>query len=84
MGLLLFVLLWSIRKRFKISGRLFAVYLVVNGIERFLIEQIRVNTKYHFAGINPTQAELIAAALIITGITLYALAPRLSKNELKT
>lgn len=80
MGLLLFVLLWSIRKRFKISGRLFAVYLVVNGIERFLIEQIRVNTRYDFLGINSTQAEQIAVGLIIAGIILYVIAPRFNKQ----
>ena len=44
------------------------IYLIVNGIERFLIELIRVNTKYHFWGINPTQAELIAGFLIVSGV----------------
>jgi len=68
--LLLFAFLWSIRKKIKIPGVLTAIYLIVNGIERFFIELIRVNTKYHFFGINPTQAELIAALLVISGIIL--------------
>jgi prolipoprotein diacylglyceryltransferase len=40
----------------------------MNGVERFLIETIRVNTTYSIFGIHPTQAELISAALVITGI----------------
>lgn len=68
--LLLFAFLWSIRKKIKTPGILTAIYLIVNGIERFFVELIRVNTKYHFFGINPTQAELIAAFLVISGIIL--------------
>lgn len=79
--LLLFAFLWSIRKRIKIPGRLFAIYLFVNGIERFLVEHIRVNTKYHFLGINPTQAEIISLGLIIAGVALYILAPKLKASR---
>ena len=70
-ALLLFVFLWSIRKKIKTPGVLAAIYLIVNGIERFLVESIRVNTKYSFFGIHPTQAELIAAFLVVSGIVLY-------------
>lgn len=77
MGLILFGVLWSIRKRIKITGRIFAIYLIVNGIERFLIEKIRVNTKYEIFGFHPTQAELISSFLVITGIVLYIYAPKL-------
>lgn len=69
-ALLLFAFLWSIRKRIKTPGILSAIYLIVNGIERFLIELIRVNTKYSIFGIHPTQAELISAFLVISGIVL--------------
>lgn len=65
---ILFFILWAIRKRIRIPGVLFCIYLIMNGIERFLIETIRVNTTYTIFGIHPTQAELISAALVITGI----------------
>ena len=71
MGFILFLFLWGIRKRFKIAGTLFAFYLVLNGLERFFIEKIRVNTKYSIFGFHPTQAELISAFLVIIGIGLY-------------
>jgi phosphatidylglycerol---prolipoprotein diacylglyceryl transferase len=77
MGLLLFAFLWSIRKNVKITGRLFAIYLIVNGIERFLIEKIRVNTKYSIFGFHPTQAEIISVCLIIAGVVLYIYAPKI-------
>lgn len=68
--LFLFLLLWSIRTRLSIPGAMFAVYLIVNGIERFLIEKIRVNTKYDIFGFHPTQAEIISGLLIVTGVLL--------------
>ncbi len=65
---LLFLFLWLIRRRIKIPGVMFCIYLIVNGIERFFVETIRVNTTYSFFGIHPTQAELISTALVFTGI----------------
>ena len=80
-SLLLFAFLWSIRKKIKTPGVLTAIYLIVNGIERFLVELIRVNTKYHFWGINPTQAELISAFLVISGITLFIVFTQRHKRQ---
>lgn len=71
MGLLIFAVLWALRKKLPFAGQLFAVYLVLNGIERFLIEQIRVNTTYNLGSFQPTQAELIAVLLVITGGFLW-------------
>jgi prolipoprotein diacylglyceryl transferase len=71
MGLALFALLWSLRKKLKVPGTLFAVYLFVNGLERFLIEKIRVNATYDLFGFHPTQAELISFALMAIGAILF-------------
>ena len=67
MASLIFLFLWNIRKRIKISGVLFFIYLTLNGIERFLIEKIRVNEKYDFLG-GITQAEIISFSLILIGL----------------
>ena len=67
----LFFVLWGIRKRLRIPGTLFAIYLILNGIERFFVEKIRVNTKYDIFGWHPTQAELISAGLVISGTWIY-------------
>ena len=70
--ILLFLFLWQIRKYIVTPGLMFGIYLILNGTERFLIELIRVNTKYHIAGIAFTQAEFISAVLILTGIGFVA------------
>jgi phosphatidylglycerol:prolipoprotein diacylglycerol transferase len=62
-----FFLLWAIRKKFTVPGMLFSVYLLLNGIERFFVELIRVNTKYHVNGFAFTQAQLISVCLILLG-----------------
>ncbi len=71
MALLIFVFLWCIRKRIKTAGVLFAIYLIANGSERFLIEKIRVNNVFDFLGLQVTQAEIISSILILTGIGLW-------------
>jgi prolipoprotein diacylglyceryltransferase len=73
MGLVLFALLWGIRKKLKIPGVLFGIYLVVNGIERFFIEKIRVNTTYHIGNFHPSQAQLISALLVVAGIIIIVI-----------
>lgn len=65
---ILFLVLWAIRKKIMVPGVMFCIYLIMNGVERFLVETIRVNTTYSIFGLHPTQAELISAALVITGI----------------
>ncbi|NND33751.1 MAG: diacylglyceryl transferase [Saprospiraceae bacterium] len=67
-SLIIFAILWSIRKRIVIPGMLFFIYVTLNGFERFWIEKIRVNDKIPFLGMNPSQAEIISFLLFFTGI----------------
>ena len=69
--LILFFIIWSFRKKFKVPGTLFAFYLILNGVERFFIEKIRVNVTYDIFGFHPTQAEIISSLLIIIGFFMY-------------
>jgi phosphatidylglycerol---prolipoprotein diacylglyceryl transferase len=66
--ILLFFFLWSIRKKITIPGVLFSIYLILNGLERFFVEMIRVNSKYHVGSFSFTQAELISTLLVLGGI----------------
>lgn len=68
--LALFGLIWAIRKKIKIPGILFGIYLILNGLERFFIEKIRVNNKLNIFGLEPTQAEVISFFLVLSGIVL--------------
>ena len=65
--IILFFALWRMRKKISTPGVLFCVYLLLNGVERFLVELIRVNSFYHVAGISFTQAQLISSILILLG-----------------
>jgi phosphatidylglycerol:prolipoprotein diacylglycerol transferase len=64
----LFFFLWSIRKKVNTPGVMFSIYLVLNGVERFFIEKIRINTEYHIFGFGITQAEIISTLLVIAGV----------------
>jgi prolipoprotein diacylglyceryltransferase len=44
--------------------------MIVNGLERFFIEKIRVNTNYILFGQEITQAELISLAMMISGLAI--------------
>jgi|ERR1039458_9376330 prolipoprotein diacylglyceryl transferase len=66
--ILLFFLLWSFRKKIKAPGVMFCFYLILNGIERFAIESIRINTQYHIFGIGITQAQIISPIMFLLGV----------------
>lgn len=82
LGFIIFAFLWTIRKRISIMGMMFSVYLFLNGMERFFIEKIRVNTLYHAFGFSFTQAELISSILMLLGlIGIYVSYKNARKNE---
>lgn len=65
---LLFGVLWVFRKHPYRNGWLFSFYLVLNGIERMMIEQIRVNNEFDVLWMTVTQAEVIAFFVITAGV----------------
>jgi phosphatidylglycerol:prolipoprotein diacylglycerol transferase len=76
MALGCFAVLWALRKHPFRAGWLFSAYLLLAGIERLLIEQIRVNVKFELYGVHFTQAEFIAVAFIALGVAGMALLGR--------
>lgn len=82
LSILLFGVLWSIRKQIKIPGLLFSIYFMMNGMERFLIEKIRINNIMQFAGLKFTQAELIATIIFLVGFIgfIYLILQNKKKN----
>lgn len=64
----IFGILWMLRTRIKFAGVLFFIYCLLNGIERFFIEMIRVNPRYEVLGFHPSLSQGIAFLLILTGI----------------
>jgi phosphatidylglycerol:prolipoprotein diacylglycerol transferase len=68
MALGCFAVLWALRKHPFKTGWLFSLYLLLAGVERLLIEQIRVNPVLSLGPVHATQAEMIATALIAAGL----------------
>ena len=62
MGMVTYVL-WRLRDRLR-PGLLFALYLVLAGAERFLVEFIRRNDDVAFG---LTQAQLLSVGMIVAG-----------------
>lgn len=68
LNVIIFGLLFLVRKKINIPGFIFSIYLVLGGIERFLMEQIRINNEYNIFGFGITQAEIISFLMMIAGI----------------
>lgn len=66
--LVIFGILVSLRRWAKQGGLLFFIYLIFNGVERFSIETVRVNPDYQLMGVNWSQAQFIAAGLVVIGV----------------
>ncbi len=73
---LLFLFLWGIRNAVTRPLVMFGIYLLINGMERFMIELIRVNKAYHLLGFKLSQAEIIALILAFSGLILIIIAKR--------
>lgn len=70
-GLLIFTVLWRLRARIS-AVSLFAVYLVLSGVARFLVELLRRNDA---VVLGLTQPQLFAAAFVLVGVVLLAMRP---------
>jgi prolipoprotein diacylglyceryl transferase len=69
-AILCFAILWSLRKHIQRPLVITAVYLILNGIERFWVEKIRVNATYDLFGRAITQAEIISTCLFVIGVVM--------------
>lgn len=71
----IFAVLWTIRKRITVPGCMIAAYFVLGGLERLLIEQIRINNKYDILG-GVTQAEIISVTMVVLGLLGFYYLPK--------
>ena len=62
---IIFSILWKLRKKDWIDGKLFMFYLIFISIERFSIEFIRLNPRLLFG---LSEAQLISVGLFIVGV----------------
>ena len=63
-AVIIFTVLWIWRKKTKYAGELFNLYLIFGGLERLLVEFIRVNPRIIFG---LSQAQIISIIMIFLG-----------------
>jgi phosphatidylglycerol---prolipoprotein diacylglyceryl transferase len=76
----IFLFLWNKRTKLHTNGLLFSYFLILMGIERLLIEFIRLNPHLIFG---LTQAQLISIGLIIYGVILFIIKSKDEKDLIK-
>lgn len=67
LGLVMFGILWRLRRHTHADGWLFGVYAVLAGIERFAVEFLRIKDDRFFA---LSVAQCIAVAVFVAGIVI--------------
>jgi phosphatidylglycerol:prolipoprotein diacylglycerol transferase len=70
LGLVMFLILWRLRRHHQAAGWLFGVYCLLAGIERFIVEFMRAkDDRFAFFGGFST-AQAIAFGIVIAGIAV--------------
>ncbi len=75
-SIFIFLFLWNRRDKFSTPGIIFGYYLILAGMERLLIEIIRLNPRIIFG---LSQAQIISLIMIAGGI--YLLSVKLKKEK---
>ncbi len=72
-----FVLLMKLRKREMPAGKLFFIYMILNGSARFLVEFIRLNPK---VALDLTHSQFVGVCFILTGIIGWVLVEKQARR----
>jgi len=73
-GVFLFIILWSLRKRVRISGALFSLYLIGYGVVRFFLEFFREpDQQLGFVLGQFTMGQILCFTMILLGIIILVL-----------
>jgi len=71
-GIFLFVILWSLRKKIRVSGCFFSLYLIGYGVIRFLLEFFRQPDSQLGFVLGPfTMGQLLCFAMILSGMFIF-------------
>lgn len=71
-GIVLFLVLWMIRKKTVLKYRMFSLYLIGYGMIRFLIEFIRLPDPHlNYIWYSFTMGQILCLLMVLTGFFLY-------------
>src|SRR6266404_8068052 len=77
-SLVVFAILWALRKRHQPPGTIFYLYLILAGSMRFIVEFWRVNP---IVALGMTEYQWISLALVVLGVVLLLYRTKLIKEE---
>ena len=78
LGLIIFFILWKLRTKTEPLGKLFFIYLILAGLERFFIEFIRTTSKYV---LGLSGAQIISLCMIALGTFFIVKMRSVASNE---
>ena len=79
---LILVFILVIKKRVKTAGLIFFIYLLLTGVERFVIEFVRVNERYELLGLGWSFSQWIALIMSLIGLVFcFILIPEQRKSS---
>jgi prolipoprotein diacylglyceryltransferase len=77
-NLLIFAILWQLRKRNWVDGRLFLVYLILYSTERFFLA---FTSSYRIVALGLTRSQIVAVFGLAIGLSLLAWMSRTLKKQ---
>jgi phosphatidylglycerol:prolipoprotein diacylglycerol transferase len=81
-GIILFLILWSLRRVMKTKGSLLALYLIGYGLVRFFIEYARQpDAQLGFVLFSFSMGQVLCATMILCGLVLWAWLNRRGKDR---
>ena len=75
----IFALLWQLRKRNWLDGKLFLVYLTLYSVERFFLA---FTSSYNILAFGLTQSQIVALFALVISLSLLAFLPRKMSKQI--
>ncbi len=81
-GIILWVILWAIRKRLKLDGAMLSAYLIGYGVFRFFIEYARQPDEHlNFVFLKFSMGQMLCLGMIIAGVGFWLVLRYRSKRK---
>ncbi|MBK5100265.1 MAG: prolipoprotein diacylglyceryl transferase [Desulfobacteraceae bacterium] len=81
-NLIIFGILWKIRKKMKVDGHLFLLYVVLYSAIRIFVEHFRADKLIYWGNVSGAQSIGIAGVILGAGLMLALMRKRSSKMEI--
>ncbi len=76
-----FFIIWVKRRSIKSTGRMLSFYLIIVGLERFFIENFRVNFKYDLFSWHLSEAQIISVIFVLLAVPIGVNGKRKNLNR---